>query len=87
MKYIIVDDESEKQEYKILIEECSGKKDLNISFFTSKEVREDIIGINHDEYDDPLIATDADIDEIFEKMKMDYDTKTETLYFKDDKSR
>lgn len=41
---------------------------------------EDIIGMNHDEYDDPQIATQADIDEIFEKMKLDYDAKTETLY-------
>ena len=48
---------------------------------------EDIIGMNHDEYDDPLIATDADIDEIFEKMKLDYDTKAEALYIKNDKFR
>lgn len=87
VKYIIVENEIEKQEYKKLIEECSGRKDLNISFFTNKEVMEDIIGMNHDEYDDPLIATDADIDEIFEKMKLDYDTKAEALYIKNDKFR
>lgn len=80
VKYIIVEEDSEKQVFKKLIEECSGRKDLNISFFTNKEVVEDIIGMNHDEYDDPQIATEADIDEIFEKMKLDYDAKTETLY-------
>ncbi len=88
VKYIIVEKENEKQEYKKLIEDRSGRKDLNISFFTNKEVVEDIIGMNHDEHDDPQISTDADIDEIFKKMKikLDYDSKAETLFFKDDKS-
>lgn len=90
VKYIIVEEDKEKQEYKKLIEESSGRNDLNISFFTNKEVREDIIGVNHDEYNDPQIATDADIDELFERMKelerkqltTEYDEKSETLYIK-----
>ncbi len=85
IKYIIVEDANEKQKYKNLIEKCSGKKGLNISFFTNKEVKEDIIGMNHDEYDDPEIATEADIDKIFENLKLEYDDKTETLYLKNDK--
>ena len=70
----------------------SGKNDLNISFFTNKEVKEDIIGMSHDEQDAPSFefATEADIDEIFGKMReleekqltTEYDEKTETLYIR-----
>lgn len=71
IKYVIVEKDWEKKEFKKLIEEMSGKSDLNISFFTNKEVKEDIIGMSHDEQDAPSFefATEADIDEIFGKMK------------------
>ena len=48
IKYIIVEKESEKEEFRNLVEAESGQKDLNISYFTNKEVKEDIIGLNHD---------------------------------------
>ena len=48
IKFIIVDKDSEKTEFRDVIQKCSGKKDLNISFFTNDEVREDIIGMCHD---------------------------------------
>lgn len=81
VKYIIVEKESEKVDFRRLIEKQSGRNDLNISFLTNKEVKEDIIGMSHDEQDAPVIevATNADIDELFEKMKAHYDEKNEAL--------
>lgn len=81
VKYIIVEKDIEKMEFRKLIEKHSGRDDLNISFFTNKEVKEDIIGMNHDEPDAPRfeIATDADIDALFENMKTRYDENHETL--------
>lgn len=82
VKFIIVEKDSEKIEFRNLIQKYSGRNDLNISFFTNKEVKEDIIGMCHDEQDIPQIefATDADIDEIFGKIRGRYDAETETLY-------
>jgi hypothetical protein len=90
VKYIIVKEDYEKLEYKKLVEESSGRKDLNISFFTNKEVREDIIGMSHDEFEDPQVTTNAKINELFERMKeiekqqltFEYNAKTETLHIK-----
>ena len=48
VKYIIVEKEREKLEFKQLITKLSGRDDLNISFFTNKEVKDDIIGMSHD---------------------------------------
>ena len=97
IKYVIVEKDSEKLEFKNLIESLSGRTDLSISFFTNKEVLDDIIGMNHDEQDTPNneFATEADIDEIFEKFKImeenqltaEYDEKNETLYFRKGKTK
>ena len=76
VKYIIVEKDSEKSEFREIIKKYSGKNNLNISYFTNKEVKEDIIGMSHDEQDTPVIhiATHADIDEIFKKIKtIEYD--------------
>ena len=61
----------EKQEIKELIEDKSRKSDLNISFLTNREVKDDIIGQNHNVPDLPILeeATEADIDEIFNSVK------------------
>lgn len=82
VKYIIVEKDSEKLEFKQLISKLSGRDDLNISYFTNKEVKEDIIGGSHDEQDNtqPGIATDEDINEIFRNAKLRYDKDSETLY-------
>ena len=48
IKYIIVEKENEKAELKRMIEKKSGRKDLQISFFTNTEVKDDIIGVTHD---------------------------------------
>ena len=82
VKYIIVEKESEKLEFKQLINKLSGRDDLNISYFTNKEVKEDIIGGCHDEqdYTQPGVATDEDINEIFRNASIRYDKDSETLY-------
>ena len=71
IKYIIVEKESEKEEFRKLIEINSGRNTFDISFFTNKEVKEDIIGMDHNrkELHEIKFATDADIDEIFESLK------------------
>ncbi len=51
LKYVVVEKDEEKDEIKELIKNISKKNNLNISFFTNKEVKEDIIGLNHDEKD------------------------------------
>ena len=82
VKYIIVEKDCEKLEFKQLINKQSGRYDLNISYFTNKEVKEDIIGGCHDEQENtqPEIATDKDIDEIFRNAALRYDKDSETLY-------
>lgn len=91
IKYVIVEKDGEKLEFRKFIEKMSGRDDLNISFFTNREVKEDIIGMSHDEQETPRFefATEADIDEIFAKMKeleenqltVRYDEQNEGLYF------
>ena len=85
VKYIIVEKDSEKTEFRKLIERYSGRYDLNISFFTNKEVKEDIIGVNHDEQEvsELKIATNADIDQIFKRIKIEYDAENEGLIIRE----
>lgn len=82
VKYIIVEKESEKLEFRQLINKLSGRDDLNISYFTNKEVKEDIIGGCHDEQDNTQtgVATDEDINEIFRNASLRYDKDSETLF-------
>ena len=73
VKYIIVKEGREKDYFRDLVERSSKRRDLNISYFTNKEVMEDVIGLDHNEMektnlpDVPVIefATKEDIDEIF----------------------
>lgn len=74
VKYIIVKEEQDKAYFRTLVESSSKRRDLNISYFTNKEVMEDVIGQDHNEIEEmklpdvPVIevATKEDIDEIFQ---------------------
>lgn len=59
IKYIIVETDSEKEEFRKYIEKYSKKNDLNISFFTNDEVKEDIIGMSHDKESSPTFEIDV----------------------------
>ena len=84
IKYIIVEKDGEKSEFRKLIEKCSGRNDLDILYFTNKEVKEDIIGISHDEQEAPQKDTHADIEEIFKKIKsVEYDAGNEILIIRE----
>ena len=66
IKYILVEKDSEKDEFRNLIVNHSGRKALNISFFTNKEVKEDIIGMSHDILNSPQagrLKTNVDLED------------------------
>lgn len=47
IKYIIVENEANIDDIKKLIQKQSGREDLRINYFTNQQVREDILGNNH----------------------------------------
>lgn len=71
VKYIIVEREAEKNEFRSLVEKCAKRTDLNISYFTNKEVKEDIIGLEHNiqEKEEFRPISNEEIDKIFEALK------------------
>ena len=74
VKYIIVEREKEKIEFRNYIEKCSGMKDLNISYLTNSEVKEDIIGMCHDvpspiQFEPVRVDIDKIVGGVLEKFK------------------
>ncbi len=69
VKYIIVEKEEEKNEIRDLIEKQAQRRILNISFFTNKEVKEDVIGLSHDVQDGSRPLTNEEIDAILNDLQ------------------
>lgn len=75
VRYIIVERDDEKKEFKELVENSSKRSDLNILYLTNKDVREDIIGINHDvkdidyKFNNNSIYYNPSIEKVLEELK------------------
>lgn len=64
IKYIIVEREDEKEEFRELVQKSYGRNEHSISYLTNREVKEDIIGLAHDIEEGSRPLTEQEIDEI-----------------------
>lgn len=56
IRFIIVDNNKNIDEMRSIIEKMSGKKDLRINYFTNDQIKEDVIGTNHN-----LVVSEASL--------------------------